>query len=160
MLINLFLELSEGLFDSTDRREIKFCVYLSYFHDFRSQEMLIHAHSLSFYCFFILGSHWGRSWVRGPIGDPRVGVPIGVAPGQGLGGPWPLGPPKASWALGTRASGPPLGHPPRPLGLGSHWGVPGSGGGRAYTRPFPKGAQACLHKALAQGSLANSFNKR
>ena len=47
-----------------------------------------------------------------PLGIPGFGVPIGVAPGQGLGGPWPLGPPKASWALGTRASGPPLGHPP------------------------------------------------
>ena len=113
LLINLFLDPSEGFFDSTDRREIKFCVYLSYYHDFRSQEMLIHAHSLSFYCFFILGSHWGRSWVRGPIGDPRVGVPIGVAPGQGLWGPWPLGPPKGSWPFGT-----PLGHPPRPPGLG------------------------------------------
>ena len=81
--------------------------------------MLIHARSL-------FGVPLGRSRVRVPIGDPRVGVPIGVAPGQGLGGPWPLGPPEASWALGTGAPGPPLGHPPRPLGLGSHRGVSGS----------------------------------
>ena len=68
--------------------------------------MLIHAHSL-------FGVPLGRSRVRVPIGDPRVwgshwgcsrsgvplgipgyGVPIGVAPGQGLWGPpRPQGPP-------------------------------------------------------------------
>ena len=80
--------------------------------------MLIHAHSLSFYVFFIWGSHWGCSWDRGPIGDPRVGVPIGAAPGSGfpLGGLWsgplgPLGPWDPPRPLG-------LGDPPRPLGLG------------------------------------------
>ena len=40
--INLFLKLSEGFFDSTDRLEIEFCVSMSYYHDFRSREMLIH----------------------------------------------------------------------------------------------------------------------
>ena len=49
--MNLFLELSEGFFDSTDRRELNFCVYLSYFHDFRSREMLIHAIPLFFFYF-------------------------------------------------------------------------------------------------------------
>ena len=74
-----------------------------------------------------MGSHWGRSRVRGPIGDPRVGVPIGPLLGQGF--PW--GPPlvRASWALGLwdppRLLGPwdpprllGLWDPPWPLGLG------------------------------------------
>ena len=72
--------------------------------------MLIHAHSLSFYCFFILGSHWARSRVRGSIGDPRVGVPIGAAPGSGV----PLGIPGLGFPLGlplVRAS-----RTPGPLG--------------------------------------------
>ena len=78
--------------------------------------MLIHAHSL-----------FGV-----PLGIPGFGVPIGVAPGTGvpLGIPGygvpigplqvrasgtlgPLGSPKGSWPFGT-----PLGHPPRPPGLG------------------------------------------
>ena len=62
--------------------------------------MLIHAHSLSFYVFFILGSHWGHSRVRGPIGDPRVGVPIGPLLGQGLRGPLAVGTPLGLWASG------------------------------------------------------------
>ena len=70
-------------------------------------------------------SHWGRSWVSGPIGDPRVwGSHWGGSKSGPLGTPpdsWPLGPPKASWALGTRASGTPLGL----WAWGSHWGVPG-----------------------------------
>ena len=56
---------------------------------------------------FFGSTHWGVPEYGVPIGDPRVGVPIGVAPGQGLWGPWPLGPPKASLALGTWASGTP-----------------------------------------------------
>ena len=77
----------------------------------------------------------------GPIGAaPGSGVPLGI-PGLGfpLGRSWvrgshwgcsrsgPLGPPKASLALGAQVSGTPLGHPSGPLGPGSHRGVSGSG---------------------------------
>ena len=109
--------------------------------------MLIHAHSL-----------FGV-----PLGIPGFGVPIGVAPGTGvpLGIPGygvpigplqvrasgtlgPLGPPKGSWPFGT-----PLGHPPRPPGLGFplgrswvcvvrfHDGNPGSGSNRFGSDRFP-----------------------
>ena len=79
-----------------------------------------------------LGSHWAAPGSGFPLGIPGFGVPIGVAPGTGvpLGIPGygvpigplqvkasgtlgPLGPPKGSWPFGT-----PLGHPPRPPGLG------------------------------------------
>ena len=88
--------------------------------------MLIRAHSLfgvPLGLLLIQGFPLGLLQVRVPIGDPRVwGSHWGcswvwgshwAAPGQGLGGPWPLGPPKGSWPFGT-----PLGHPPRPPGLG------------------------------------------
>ena len=59
------------------------------------------------------GSHWGSQGLGFPLGWLQVKGPIGVAPGQGLGGPWPLGPPKASWPFGTPKA--------TPLGLWA-WG--------------------------------------
>ena len=109
--------------------------------------MLIHAHSLFGVPLGrsrvrvpigdprVWGSHWGCSWDRGPIGDPRVWGSHWAAPGQGLGDPWPFGTP--------------LGHPPRPPGLGFplgrswvcvvrfHDGNPGSGSNRFGSDRFP-----------------------
>ena len=69
--------------------------------------MLIHAHSLFGVPLGIPGFGVPIGVAPGtgvPLGIPGLGVPIGVAPGQGLWGPWPFGTP--------------LGHPPRPPGLG------------------------------------------
>ena len=103
MLINLFLDPSEGFFDSTDRRGMKFCVY-------GLIPRFFGAGRCSFMPILCLGSHWAAPGSGFPLGIPGYGVPIGVAPGYGV----PIGP------LLVRASGP-LGpwDPPRdpgPLG--------------------------------------------
>ena len=96
LLINLFLDPSEGFFDSTDRQEIKFCVYGLIFMIFgagRCSFMPI----LYLFMYFLHGGPIGVAPGTGvPLGIPGFGVPIGVAPGQGfpLGRSWsgPLGP--------------------------------------------------------------------
>ena len=79
---------------------------------------------LYLFMYFLYGGPIGVAPGTGvPLGIPGYGVPIGVAPGYGVpigplqvrasGTLGPLGPPKGSWPFGI-----PLGHPPRPPGLG------------------------------------------
>ena len=100
--MNLFLDLSEGFFDSTDRQEIKFCVYSLIFMIFgagRCSFMPI----LYLFMYFLYGGPIGVAPGTGvPLGIPGYGVPIGplLVRASGPLGPWdpprdpgPLGPP-------------------------------------------------------------------
>ena len=60
LLINLLLDLSEGVFDSTDRRGMKFCVYGLILRFFGAGKWYF----MPFLYLFMLGSHWAS----GPAG--------------------------------------------------------------------------------------------